>query len=119
MVREHYLHPVLVGMAMESSHIFHNFADEIGGDAGFRQTGSVRQCAPEILRRSIESRPRLARGSHGDCTEHRAPMSNLVLGNLAKDQANLASHVLAAARQAHDRSDVLVRRHASVLGCGD
>ena len=41
MVREHYLHPVLVSMAMESSHIFHNFADEIGGDAGFTQTGRL------------------------------------------------------------------------------
>ena len=41
MVREHYLHPVLVRMAMESSHIFHNFADAIGGDAGFRQTGRL------------------------------------------------------------------------------
>ena len=41
MVREHYLHPVLVRMAMESSNVFHNFADEIGGDAGFRRTGRL------------------------------------------------------------------------------
>ena len=41
MVREHYLHPVLVRMAMESSHIFHNFADAIGGDVGFTQTGRL------------------------------------------------------------------------------
>ena len=41
MVREHYLQPVLVRMAMESSHIFHNFADAIGGDVGFTQTGRL------------------------------------------------------------------------------
>ena len=41
MVREHYLHPVLVKMAMESSEVFRNFADAIGGDAGFRQTGRM------------------------------------------------------------------------------
>jgi sarcosine oxidase subunit beta len=41
MIREHYLHPVLVRMAMEASHIFHNFSDAIGGDARFLQTGRV------------------------------------------------------------------------------
>ena len=41
MVREHYLHPTLVEMAMEASRVFHNFADAIGGDARFRQTGRV------------------------------------------------------------------------------
>ncbi len=41
MVREHYLHPTLVRMAMEASDIFHNFPDAIGGDARFIQTGRV------------------------------------------------------------------------------
>ena len=41
MVREHYLHPVLVRMAMESSEVFHNFADYVGGDARFRETGRI------------------------------------------------------------------------------
>ena len=41
MVREHYLHPVLVRMARESSEVFHNFDDAVGGDAGFRQTGRL------------------------------------------------------------------------------
>ena len=41
MVREHYLHPTLVKMAMEASDIFHNFADAIGGDARFIQTGRL------------------------------------------------------------------------------
>ena len=31
MVREHYLHPTLVRMAMEASRIFHNFGDTVGG----------------------------------------------------------------------------------------
>ena len=39
MVREHYLHPTLVRMAMEASQIFHNFADAVGGDARFIETG--------------------------------------------------------------------------------
>ena len=41
MVREHYLHPVLVKMAMEASHIFHNFGEFCGGDARFQETGRV------------------------------------------------------------------------------
>ena len=41
MVREHYLHPVLVKMAMEASHIFHNFGELCGGDARFQETGRV------------------------------------------------------------------------------
>lgn len=41
MVREHYLHPTLVKMAMEASDIFHNFPDAIGGDARFIQTGRM------------------------------------------------------------------------------
>ena len=41
MVREHYLHPVLVKMAMEASDIFHNFGDAVGGDARFTETGRL------------------------------------------------------------------------------
>ena len=41
MVREHYLHPTLVKMAMEASDIFHNFGDSVGGDARFTQTGRL------------------------------------------------------------------------------
>ena len=41
MVREHYLHPTLVQMAMESSRIFHHFSEAVGGDARFVQTGRL------------------------------------------------------------------------------
>ena len=41
MVREHYLHPMLVKMAMEASDIFHNFGDAVGGDARFTETGRL------------------------------------------------------------------------------
>ncbi len=41
MVREHYLHPTLVKMAKEASQVFHNFADAIGGDARFKETGRL------------------------------------------------------------------------------
>lgn len=41
MVREHYLHPTLVRMAQESSQVFHNFSEIIGGDARFVETGRL------------------------------------------------------------------------------
>ena len=41
MIREHYLHPTLVRMAMEASRIFHDFGDAVGGDAHFIQTGRI------------------------------------------------------------------------------
>ena len=41
MVREHYLHPVLVRMSMEARSVFHNFQEVIGGDARFKQTGRL------------------------------------------------------------------------------
>ena len=41
MVREHYLHPTLVKMAMEASEIFHNFGDIVGGNARFLETGRM------------------------------------------------------------------------------
>ena len=41
MVRQHYLHPVLVRMAIEASNVFHNFADAVGGDARFVRTGRL------------------------------------------------------------------------------
>ena len=41
MVREHYLHPVLVKMAMEASQVFHNFGEIYGGDARFVETGRI------------------------------------------------------------------------------
>ena len=41
MVREHYLHPTLVKMAMEASDIFHNFDDAVGGDPRFIETGRL------------------------------------------------------------------------------
>lgn len=46
MVRQHYLHPVLVRMAVEASAVFHNFADAVGGDARFQQTGRLLLFAP-------------------------------------------------------------------------
>ncbi len=41
MVRQHYLHPVLVRMAVEASQVFHNFAEAVGGDARFVHTGRL------------------------------------------------------------------------------
>lgn len=54
MVREHYLHPTLVRMAMEASEIFHNFGDAVGGDARFQQTGRLLMF-PESHRRAAEA----------------------------------------------------------------
>ncbi len=41
MVREHYLHPTLVKMAIEASDIFHHFDDAVGGDPRFIETGRL------------------------------------------------------------------------------
>ena len=40
-VRQHYTIETLAAMARDSVKVFQNFADEIGGDAGFVQTGVV------------------------------------------------------------------------------
>ena len=57
MVRDHYLHPVLVRMSMESSEVFRNFADAVGGDAGsVRPAGSCSCPRPTRLRRARTSR---------------------------------------------------------------
>ncbi len=54
MIREHYLHPTLVRMASEASHIFHNFEDAVGGDARFTETGRV-LLFPEDHRDAVEA----------------------------------------------------------------
>ena len=54
MVREHYLHPTLVEMAMEASDVFHNFGDVVGGDARFIQSGRV-LIFPEMHRAAVEA----------------------------------------------------------------
>ena len=54
MVREHYLHPALVEMAMEASAVFHNFQDAVGGDARFSQTGRV-LTFPAMHREAVEA----------------------------------------------------------------
>ena len=41
MVRQHYLHPILVRMAVEASAVFHNFANAVGGDPRFVHTGRL------------------------------------------------------------------------------
>ena len=41
MIREHYQHPTLVGIAREASQVFHNFSDLVGGDSRFIQTGRL------------------------------------------------------------------------------
>jgi glycine/D-amino acid oxidase-like deaminating enzyme len=40
-VRQHYSTPVLAAMAQRSLRRFQHFAEEIGGEAGFRQTGMI------------------------------------------------------------------------------
>lgn len=40
-VRQHYSSPVLAAMARRSLRTFQRFAEEVGGDAGFRQTGMI------------------------------------------------------------------------------
>ena len=50
MVREHYLHPVLVKMAMEASDVFHDFDDAVGGDARFKRRPEGCCCSERTTR---------------------------------------------------------------------
>ncbi len=45
-VRTHYTHETLARMALRARQIFENFDDEVGGDAGFRQTGFLALLGP-------------------------------------------------------------------------
>ena len=46
-VRTHYTHETLARMALRARHIFENFGDVVGGDAGFRQTGFLALLGPD------------------------------------------------------------------------
>ena len=46
-VRTHYTHETLARMALRARQIFANFDDEVGGDAGFRQTGFLALLGPD------------------------------------------------------------------------
>lgn len=46
-VRTHYTHEMLARMALRARHVFENFDEEVGGDAGFRQTGFLALLGPE------------------------------------------------------------------------
>ena len=56
-VRQHYTSPTLAKMACDSIRVFENFAEEIGGDAGFVQCGVVFFCGPNdeaAMRKTVE-----------------------------------------------------------------
>ena len=46
-VRTHYTHETLARMALRARHVFENFDDVVGGDAGFRQTGFLALLGPD------------------------------------------------------------------------
>ena len=46
-VRTHYTHETLARMALRARQVFENFGDEVGGDAGFRQTGFLALLGPD------------------------------------------------------------------------
>lgn len=48
-VRTHYLHEVLARMSFHARKTFENFADVVGGDAGFRRTGFVAIVSPQDI----------------------------------------------------------------------
>ena len=61
-VRQHYTLETLAEMARDSLRVFENFAGEIGGDAGFVQSGVVFFCGPTeagALRRTVAMHNRL------------------------------------------------------------
>jgi sarcosine oxidase subunit beta len=46
-VRQHYTHEELARMALRALHVFENFHEIVGGDAGFRRTGFLALAKPE------------------------------------------------------------------------
>lgn len=48
-VRTHYTHETLARMALRARQVFENFDDEVGGDAGFRQTGFLALLGPDDI----------------------------------------------------------------------
>ena len=46
-VRTHYTHETLARMALRARQVFENFDDEVGGAAGFRQTGFLALLGPD------------------------------------------------------------------------
>ena len=48
-VRTHYTHETLARMALRARHIFENFGDVVGGDAGFRQAGFLALLGPDDI----------------------------------------------------------------------
>ena len=46
-VRTHYTHETLARMALRARHVFENFDDVVGGDAGFRQAGFLALLGPD------------------------------------------------------------------------
>ncbi len=46
-VRTHYTHETLARMALRARQVFENFADEVGGDAGYRQPGFLALLGPD------------------------------------------------------------------------
>lgn len=53
-VRQHYSIETLARMALDSVRVFQNFGEQIGGDAGFVQTGGAFLC-PEALHPAVEA----------------------------------------------------------------
>ena len=61
-VRQHYTIETLAAMARESVKVFQNFAEQIGGDAGFVQTGVVflaSQASAAALKATVEMHQRI------------------------------------------------------------
>lgn len=48
-VRTHYTHETLARMALRARQVFENFDDEVGGEAGFRQTGFLALLGPDDI----------------------------------------------------------------------
>ncbi len=61
-IRTHYLHETLARMALHARHIFENFADVVGGDAGFHRTGFIAIVSPrdvETVKQTVEMNRRV------------------------------------------------------------
>jgi len=66
-IRQHYSHEVTAGLAMESLSTFENFAEAVGGECDFRQTGFIMAAGPEreaALRENVRLQQRVGIDTH-------------------------------------------------------
>jgi sarcosine oxidase subunit beta len=127
-VRQHYTHETLAAMARDSVRVWHNFAETVGGDAGFVNSGVAFFCdaaGVALLRKTVEMHLRIGiRTTILSVDELRALEPQLVADDIAfcayESEGGYADPALAANSycEAAQRLGVEVMRKTEVTGIG-